>query len=176
MEIQNYRKLEVLADGGSSSAGRASDCGSECRGFKSHLPPQFSFPAEEQLHLVRPKRSIRRHQSHFLCYRLRDEQSVKRVPMMRWKFACTQCMFMSDIERPQPPGAQRERNVFRGCFWQRQGAARKLNGNFPSAHSRKEQFLRRCGQDLLCASVEFVVCIEAPKEYARIQKELHAFF
>ena len=26
--------------GGSSSAGRASDCGSECRGFKSHLPPQ----------------------------------------------------------------------------------------------------------------------------------------
>src|SRR6266568_99612 len=40
MEMQNYRKLEVLAGGGSSSAGRASDCGSECRGFKSHLPPQ----------------------------------------------------------------------------------------------------------------------------------------
>ena len=41
MEMQNYRKLDVLADGGSSSAGRASDCGSECRGFKSHLPPQI---------------------------------------------------------------------------------------------------------------------------------------
>ena len=28
-------------DGGSSSVGRASDCGSECRGFKSRLPPQL---------------------------------------------------------------------------------------------------------------------------------------
>jgi hypothetical protein len=29
--------------GGRSSAGRASDCGSECRGFKSHRPPQNSL-------------------------------------------------------------------------------------------------------------------------------------
>src|SRR5215472_15638641 len=36
-----YRKLRIFHSGGSSSAGRASDCGSECRGFKSHLPPQF---------------------------------------------------------------------------------------------------------------------------------------
>jgi hypothetical protein len=28
--------------GGSSSAGRASVCGTECRGFKSRLPPQIS--------------------------------------------------------------------------------------------------------------------------------------
>src|SRR5215469_13442449 len=35
-----WRKMEGFQNGGSSSAGRASDCGSECRGFKSHLPPQ----------------------------------------------------------------------------------------------------------------------------------------
>ena len=35
------RKLASSAGGGRSSAGRASDCGSECRGFKSHRPPQF---------------------------------------------------------------------------------------------------------------------------------------
>src|SRR5215470_14361552 len=47
--------------GGSSSAGRASDCGSECRGFKSRLPPQESR--------VRPgdigDRAYRRHGLHF---------------------------------------------------------------------------------------------------------------
>src|ERR1700746_2612157 len=31
--------MKAFHNGGSSSAGRASDCGSECRGFKSHLPP-----------------------------------------------------------------------------------------------------------------------------------------
>src|SRR6516225_3724787 len=35
-------RAKLTIYGGSSSAGRASDCGSECRGFKSHLPPQSS--------------------------------------------------------------------------------------------------------------------------------------
>ena len=35
---------KLTTSGGSSSAGRASVCGTESRGFKSHLPPQqFSF-------------------------------------------------------------------------------------------------------------------------------------
>ena len=32
--------VKLLASGGSSSAGRASVCGTECRGFKPRLPPQ----------------------------------------------------------------------------------------------------------------------------------------
>src|SRR6516165_6778422 len=37
-------RAKLTIYGGSSSAGRASDCGSECRGFKSHLPPH-TFPS-----------------------------------------------------------------------------------------------------------------------------------
>ena len=41
-----HRSLGVLlsegsSDGGHSSAGRAPDCGSGCRGFESHWPPQL---------------------------------------------------------------------------------------------------------------------------------------
>ncbi len=55
--------------GGRSSAGRASDCGSECRGFKSHRPPQLLNPFTVDLRL-----GIVRHHNvrHFLyCVRLR---------------------------------------------------------------------------------------------------------
>ena len=31
--------MRSLAYGGLSSVGRASDCGSECRGFEPHIPP-----------------------------------------------------------------------------------------------------------------------------------------
>ncbi len=36
--------------GGRSSVGRASDCGSECRGFKSHRPPQNPRKNSHQFH------------------------------------------------------------------------------------------------------------------------------
>src|SRR6266403_2190480 len=34
---------KLARSGGSSSAGRASVCGTECRGFKPRLPPQLPF-------------------------------------------------------------------------------------------------------------------------------------
>ena len=33
--------FEKEQHGGLSSVGRASDCGSECRGFEPHIPPQI---------------------------------------------------------------------------------------------------------------------------------------
>ena len=36
-------------NGGCSSAGRASDCGSECRGFEPHHPPHEKRPASSRL-------------------------------------------------------------------------------------------------------------------------------
>jgi hypothetical protein len=43
---------KLLASGGSSSAGRASVCGTECRGFNPRLPPQPSFPRSFKSHAV----------------------------------------------------------------------------------------------------------------------------
>jgi hypothetical protein len=90
--------------GGSSSAGRASVCGTECRGFKPRLPPHFSLPAKNKTHFVFLKNMICREQSHLFRECLGDEHPVKRVPVMHRQCASTQCVFMGDIERLHGPG------------------------------------------------------------------------
>ena len=40
LKLLKLLKLALCAHGGYSSVGRASDCGSECRGFEPHYPPK----------------------------------------------------------------------------------------------------------------------------------------
>src|SRR3979490_452478 len=103
---------KLIPSGGSSSAGRASVCGTECRGFKPRLPPQSSLSTKNQIHFVFLQNAICREQSHPLRERLRNNHPVKRIPVMRRQFACTQGVFLGDIERLNAPQPLRVGNVF----------------------------------------------------------------
>ena len=51
--LHNSKKSSTFAPafeqhGGHSSVGRASDCGSECRGFEPHSPPRSVLPTERE--------------------------------------------------------------------------------------------------------------------------------
>ena len=67
--------VNLFLCGGSSSVGRASDCGSECRGFESRLPPQSHF--EPMVHLKRvtitptPLRYV--HSTNRISFRVRGQ-------------------------------------------------------------------------------------------------------
>jgi hypothetical protein len=41
--LARFRHAKLRSSGGSSSAGRASVCGTECRGFDPRLPPQLDL-------------------------------------------------------------------------------------------------------------------------------------
>src|SRR6267143_175000 len=96
--------------------------------------------------------------------------------MMEWEFARSPCVFVRDIERPDGPRTQRQRNELRRRVRKRQRAERELDGDFPGAYCGEIQLRRRPRQDLFRTGIESVISIKAPEEYARIQQELHAFF
>ena len=56
--IPPHDRAKLGPCGGSSSAGRASVCGTECRGFKSRLPPQL--PATQVSRGSHPSLAMRR--------------------------------------------------------------------------------------------------------------------
>ncbi len=90
--------------GGSSSAGRASVCGTECRGFEPRLPPQATWqvalllPAEHHFYLIFLEGAVRREQHHVFRAGLGDKHAVKRIAVMRRKFPSRQRMEMSDLQ------------------------------------------------------------------------------
>ena len=49
--VLNITSTQFFSCGGYSSVGRASDCDSECRGFKPRYSPQFSLPLNSRLSL-----------------------------------------------------------------------------------------------------------------------------
>src|SRR5258708_30183462 len=128
------------------------------------------------MHFVFLKQAICREQSHPLGERLGNNHPVKRIPVMRRQFTCTQGVFLGDIERLNAPQPLRVGNVFRRRLRKRERAEGELDCDFPCACCRQIQ-LRGCSrQHLLCHGVESLLGGHAPKEHARVEQVLHAFF
>ena len=66
---RHFRVVKSIIYGGRSSVGRAPDCDSGCRGFKSHRPPHFFAEVVELVDTLDLGSSASRRESSSLSFR-----------------------------------------------------------------------------------------------------------
>jgi len=129
----------------------------------------------DDIHVILFELFVDGHDREVFNLGLGDEQAVKWVGVMQWKFGSSQCMSNLNCQWRYPSRCEKSRNEVRRAFGKLKLSECVFDRNFPCAYSRQDQFVIGIKNAPSGGEWEALRLAHHPKPGVSVQQDLHLF-